>query len=45
MAGCFKEYQPSRQEEIESIGYSISGRIIDQSFRKYIREAGEIVVK
>lgn len=43
MAGCFKEYQPSRQEEIESIGYSISGRIIDQSFRKYIREAGEIV--
>lgn len=43
MAGCFKEYQPSRQEEIESIGYSISGRIIDQSFRKYIREAGEII--
>ena len=43
MAGCFSEYVPSRQEEIESVGYSISGRIIDQSFRKYIREAGEII--
>lgn len=43
MAGAFEEYTPTRLEEIESIGFSISGRAIDQSFRKYVQEAGEVI--
>ena len=43
-AGCFTdEYNSNRDDEIESLGYSISGRIIDQGYRKYVKEAGEII--
>lgn len=43
-AGCFlSEYSPSREDEIEALGYSISGRIIEQGYFKYIEDAGEIL--
>lgn len=43
-AGCFpNEYTPTREDEIDALGYSISGRIIEQGYRRYIREAGEII--
>jgi len=43
-AGAFpNEYIPTRDDELESIGYSISGRAIDQGHLKYIEEIGEII--
>ncbi len=43
-AGCFlNEYIPSREDEVEALGYSISGRAIDQGWLKYIDGAGEIL--
>lgn len=44
MAGCFPgEHSPTRDEELESIGYSISGRTIDQGWLKYVEGAGEVL--
>lgn len=43
-AGCFPgERTPSRDDELEAIGYSISGRALDQGFLKYVRGAAEVI--
>ena len=44
MAGCFPEEKvPTREEELEAIGYSISGRAIDQGWLKYVEGVGEVI--
>jgi DNA polymerase-3 subunit alpha len=43
-AGCFPdEYEPSRDDEMEALGYSVSGRAIDQGFLRFVEGAGEVL--
>jgi len=43
-AGCFPlEHECTREDELESLGYSVSGRAIDQGWLKYVQGAGEIL--
>ena len=43
-AGCFpEEREPSIAEEVEALGYSISGRAIDQGWLRYVADAGEVL--
>jgi len=43
-AGCFPlERVPDRDDEMESLGYSVSGRAIDEGFLKYVEGAGEVL--
>ena len=43
-AGCFEtEHEPTREDELESLGYSISGRAIDQGWLRYVDGVGEII--
>jgi DNA polymerase III alpha subunit len=43
-AGCFpEEHEPTREDELEALGYSISGRAIDQGWLKYVDGVGEVI--
>lgn len=43
-AGCFPgERVPDRDDEIESLGYSVSGRAIDQGWLRFVEGAGEVI--
>jgi hypothetical protein len=43
-AGCFPgEREPTRDDELESLGYSVSGRVIDQGFYRLVEGAGEVL--
>lgn len=43
-AGCFPEEKvPSREDELESIGYSISTRILEQGHLKYLEGVAEVI--
>lgn len=43
-AGCFEaEYEPTLEDEMESLGYSISGRAIDQGRYKFLDGVGEVI--
>jgi len=42
-AGAFRDYKPTREEEIEALGYSISGRGIDCFPYDIVDGAGEII--
>lgn len=43
-AGCFPNtHVPTRDDEIEALGYSVSGRVIDTGFLRYVDSACEVV--
>lgn len=43
-AGCFPiEHTPNREDELESIGYSISSRILEEGHLKYLEDVVEVI--
>jgi hypothetical protein len=43
-AGCFpNSHVPSREDELEALGYSLSGRAIDQGWLKWAQGVGEVI--